>query len=331
MPPVTNPVPHAEWTPRTALRQVVRTPTLRHPLRDFGLFGPGSAAWQVWDCPTVLLATFRAAIVQMLQPATAAGVAQSSVYQQDSLGRLRRTLDYFMTVVFGDSRSVVLASEALRQVHDRVTGIEPITGKPYAANDPENQLWVHMTAWHSVLYCYERYGPGPLSPHREADYWRDCRIAAELQVIDPLDVPVTRDGVREYFASVRPRLCVSEPAREIIAWLTAPSSPELSAVKPILVGMGRAAAATLPAHLRDIAGLNSSALQDAAAAVYGRVTYRIFTPRFSQRIFAAMSPEAWAVWQSAVSTNARPDPATHSVTDARTTHLLPRSRPPAAI
>jgi hypothetical protein len=42
-----------------------------------------------------------------------------------------------------------------------------------------------VTGWHSVLKCYERYGPGPLSPSEEARYWAEWRIAAELQTCRP--------------------------------------------------------------------------------------------------------------------------------------------------
>ncbi len=27
---------------------------------------------------------------------------------------------------------------------------------------PHSQLWIHLTAWHSILYTYEKFGPGPL-------------------------------------------------------------------------------------------------------------------------------------------------------------------------
>jgi uncharacterized protein (DUF2236 family) len=54
------------------------------------LFRPGSPTWAVWSHPTLLIAGQRAAIVQMLHPPTAAGVALHSVYRADFAGRLRR-------------------------------------------------------------------------------------------------------------------------------------------------------------------------------------------------------------------------------------------------
>ena len=273
------PVSAQAWGPRAALSQVLHPPRLRRAREDYGLFGPGSAVWEVWLYPTAYIAPLRAAIVQMFQPATAAGVAQNRVYQRDPLGRLRRTARYFITVVFGDSRSVVTAADRLRRVHDRVTGHDPVTGTRYAANDPENQLWVHITTWHSMLYCYERYGPGPLPPDREIEYWRGCRTAAELQDLGPAQVPGSRAEVRAYFASMRPQMCVSESAREIIDWLLKPTSSELRLLKPVFVLLARAAAATLPTYLRALGGFDRSRALDNALVPLVRAASRVMTLR----------------------------------------------------
>ena len=64
-------------------------------------------------------------------------------------------------------------------------------------NNPDQQLWILVTGWHSVLYAYELYGPGKLSEADERRYWADCAKAAEFQTIDPATVPRTRDEVRD--------------------------------------------------------------------------------------------------------------------------------------
>ena len=83
---------------------------------------------------------------------------------------------------------------ARMRVHAKAKGVEPITGSRYSANNPEAQLWIHVTGWHSVLKCYERYGPSPLSPPAESRFWAESRIAAELQTCKPTDGPASRDG-----------------------------------------------------------------------------------------------------------------------------------------
>jgi uncharacterized protein (DUF2236 family) len=283
------------------LAYVVKPPQAARRREDHGLFGPGSPTWAVWSHPSLVIAGGRAAIVQMFHPPTAAGVAQHGVYAGDFHGRLRRTALYFATVALGDARSAIEASDGLRRVHERVTGIEPLTGQPYRAGDPANQLWVHVTGWHSALYAYERYGPGRLSPKNEARYWRECGIASELQDLAPADVPSSRAAVREYFASMRPCLCVSEPARAIMhSLLPPPLSWELAPFAPLLPLMAAATVATIPRHLRRLGGLDQPAVVEAGVRPLTRVTTAALTLPVLERLLAALAPEAYAVAHDAL-------------------------------
>ena len=179
---------------------------------DYGFFGPGSPSWKVWAAPTALIGFQRSVVLEHFDPYLAAAVADSAGIYTDPSGRLDRTLAYFLTVAVADGRTAIEVSDALMRVHAKAKGVEPITGTRYSANNPEAQLWIHVTGWHSVLKCYERYGPGPLSKSEEARFWAESRIAAELQTCKPSDVPASRDEVRQYFADVRGKLCTSEHA-----------------------------------------------------------------------------------------------------------------------
>jgi uncharacterized protein (DUF2236 family) len=283
------------------LAYVVKPPQASRRREDHGLFGPGSPTWAVWSHPALLIAGGRAAIVQMFHPPTAAGVAQHSVYQGDFHGRLRRTANYFATVALGDSRSAIEASDRLRRVHDHVTGIEPLTGQPYRARDPENQLWVHVTAWHSALYTYERYGPGQLSARDEARYWRECGVASELQDLEPSQVPGGRAAVREYFEAMRPALCVSEPARAIMRpLLRPPLSWELAPFVPLLPVLAAATVATIPRHMRQLGGFDQPDVVDAAVRPLARMTIAALTLPVLERLLATLAPEAYAVVHEAL-------------------------------
>jgi uncharacterized protein (DUF2236 family) len=149
-------------------------------------------------------------VVEELDPFLVAAVFQSQKIVSDPRTRYDRTITYFATVAFGDSRSAIKASEMLVKVHSKAVGTEPVSGLRYDANDPHSQLWIHLTGWHSVLYAYEKYGPGRLSPGDEKQYWEACATAAELQTCDPADVPRSREGIRDYFDKERPRLAASE-------------------------------------------------------------------------------------------------------------------------
>jgi uncharacterized protein (DUF2236 family) len=109
-------------------------------------------------------------------------------------------------VAFGASEPTAKAADVLVKIHSKAIGVEPYAGGRYDANAAHSQLWIHLTAWHSILYAYERYGPGRLSAEEEARYWEECAIAAELQTCDPADVPRTREGVAAYFERMRPQL-----------------------------------------------------------------------------------------------------------------------------
>src|SRR5690242_5208198 len=197
-------------------RPLLRTPQIT-PHEDYGFFGPDSVTWKVWSYPTSLTVGFqRAVVVEELDPALVASVDETHAIFDRPRTRYDRTLRYFALVAFGDTRSTSQAADILVKVHSKGIGIEPLSGQRYDANDPHSQLWIHLTAWHSILYAYERYGPGRLSEAEENRYWAECAVAAELQTCDPADVPRTREGVRAYFEMMRPRLAGSEAAQSMM-------------------------------------------------------------------------------------------------------------------
>ncbi|MEO9329734.1 oxygenase MpaB family protein [Gordonia aurantiaca] len=178
---------------------------------DHGFFGPGSVTWKVWSYPTSLTVGFqRAVVIEELDPFLVAPVDHTAKIFTKPRQRYDNTLKYFATVAFADSGTAVRAAEMLTRIHAQIHGLEPVSGRPYDANDPAQQLWIHLTAWHSILYAYERFGPGRLTGEEESRYWEECAIAAELQTCAPSAVPRTREGIRRYFEAMRPRLAASE-------------------------------------------------------------------------------------------------------------------------
>ena len=141
--------------------------TKRH--EDYGFFGPGSVAWRVWGYPTSLTVGFqRAVVVEELDPFLLASVEATNrvrtqarpLRQHDPLLRHRRVRGLaHRGGGVGDADAGALADGG-----DRAS-----VGLQYDANDPDSQLWILLTGWHSVLYAYERYGPGRLSPEDERE------------------------------------------------------------------------------------------------------------------------------------------------------------------
>jgi uncharacterized protein (DUF2236 family) len=264
------------------------------PLEDHGFFGPDSVTWKVWTYPTSLTVGFqRAVVVEELDPFLVASVDQTGkVYDKPRL-RYDRTLKYFATVAFGDTRSAIKASEVLVKVHSKVVGVEPVSGRRYDANDPDSQLWIHLTAWHSILYAYEKYGPGPLSPEDEKRYWEECAVAAELQTCDPADVPRTREGIREYFERERPRLAASEATQAMMdhllnAEVMFPPLPRVAAPARWIANkvLRVATIATMPRWMRELANLHQPKLVDALVTPLMRVVFRVGVASKRLELFA---------------------------------------------
>lgn len=241
------------------------------PAEDYGFFGPDSVTWKVWSYPTSLSIGFqRSVVIEELDPALVASVDQTQAIYDRPRTRYDRTLRYFALVAFGDSRSTAEAADVLVKVHSKAVGIDPVTGNRYDANDPASQLWIHLTAWHSILYAYEKFGPGRLSADEETRYWAECARAAELQTLDPADVPCTRQGIREYFEQMRPQLLRSDIAERAMQHLLhaevilPPSLPRLLWPASLIVtGFLRfGTLATMPRWMRKMGGVSTSRLLD---------------------------------------------------------------------
>jgi uncharacterized protein (DUF2236 family) len=253
------------------------------PHEDYGFFGPDSVTWKVWSYPTSLTVGFqRAVVVEELDPALVASVDETHAIFDRPRTRYDRTLRYFAMVAFADSRSTSKAADVLVKVHSKGIGTDPVTGNRYDANDPDSQLWIQLTAWHSILKAYEMYGPGKLSPEEEAQYWAECRIAAELQTCSPDDIPRTRDGLHVYYERMRPQLLGSELARNAMnhllrADVMLPTLPGTFAPVTWLTTRALRAAtiATMPRWMRELAGLKQSRAVDLAIRPVMRVAFAL--------------------------------------------------------
>src|SRR4051794_7526482 len=150
-----------------------------------------------------------------------AGVAQHSDYKRRPLERLRRTAYYVGATAMGDTATALAAAERVKHVHKRVRGTDAVTGRPYSANDPETQVWVHTVEWHSFLVAYNVFARR-LSESEQDQYMAEgVRIAALLGTPEEL-VPASMDQVRDYFDAMAPQLCVSGDARDAIGFVVNP-------------------------------------------------------------------------------------------------------------
>ena len=270
------------------------------PHEDYGFFGPDSVTWKVWSYPTSLTIGFqRAVVVEELDPALVAAVDKTHDIYKRPRTRYDRTLRYFAMVAFGDSRSTAHVADVLVKIHSKAIGNDPYSGKAYDANDPDSQLWIHLTAWHSILYAYETFGPGKLSPEDESQYWQECAVAAELQTCSPDDVPRTREGIQEYFDQMRPQLVGSDIARQAMnhllkADVMMPPMPFF--LRPAAWFVGRVLRAgtvsTMPKWMNEMSGLKQWAVTGFLATIVLKVSFRVLhlSRRAELALLSVLSP-----------------------------------------
>lgn len=241
-----------------------RAAAFEGPPGDPGLFGPGSATWQVHgDLPAMLVGGVVALLLQTLHPLAMAGVIDHSAYRTDPMGRLRRTAVFVGTTTFGSTEAAMQAIYGVQAVHRRVRGTAP-DGRPYDAADPELVAWIHVAEVWSFLRAYRRFGPAPLGD-RAAD-----RYVAEMAVIaghlGAEDVPTSVAGLQARLAAFRPELRADAQALSGAAFIVnlggqavPPMPPAVATVQAVMV---QAAIGLLPPWAREMLRLRRPLLPE---------------------------------------------------------------------
>ena len=226
---------------------------------DRGLFGPDSLIWRVNRESVVTLAGTCAILMQFAHPQVAAGVRDHSRYLVDAAGRLRRTLDLTMAIVFGPRPA---AMEAVRAINSRH---RTVRGPGYSAMDPELLLWVHATLVYSAIRGY-RAMVGPLSPAQADQYYQDTKAIGVLLGIPPEMYPAGVEGFDAYLHGMidRSEVAVGADARcmgQVILRPVFRGVPRM-----VFTPLSVITAGLLPPRLREGYGLKWGRAQRAAFA-----------------------------------------------------------------
>jgi uncharacterized protein (DUF2236 family) len=185
---------------------------------DDGFFGPGSVTWRLNGDLSAPVAGLRSLLVQALHPLAMAGVDQHSDWRADPVGRLASTAAYLVTITYGDRASAQRAAQRVRKIHERVRGTDPVTGRPYAAGDPDLLIWVHAGLVDSVLAAADLFG-APVSGSDRDAYVAEMTAAAELIGVPAGRAPSTAAELDAYLAAIQPELTLSPAAAESTAYL----------------------------------------------------------------------------------------------------------------
>ena len=231
---------------------------------DEGFFGPGSVTWRVSTDLSSPVAGLRALLLQALHPLAMAGVDQHSDWRRDPVGRLAATSAYLATISFAERAAAERAAGRVRRIHDHVTGVDTVTGQPYAASDPALLLYVHATFVGSGLAAATQFGTA-LSAGESGRFVAEQVTAAELVGVPRDRVPDSVPALEAYLSSVRPGLRCTPAARESMDYLLDP--PGLDAdIAEIWQDVRHAALGTLPAWAREMYGYEVPPLTDARRA-----------------------------------------------------------------
>jgi uncharacterized protein (DUF2236 family) len=224
------------------------------------LFGPGSMTWKVNRHSVLLLGGRAALLMQLAHPSVAAGVADHSDFRTDPFGRLRRTLDVMLTIVFGDRATATKAVAHVNAVHDGVVGSRS-DGSAYFARDPHLLLWVFSTLVDSAITVY-RDCVGPLTEEEVDLYYDEGKELATMFGIPADILPPSYGAMKRWMSSLieSGEVVVTPLAREIAAPILRPLRvvprrfAEASAV---------ATAALLPPPIREGYGLKLGPIRSA--------------------------------------------------------------------
>jgi uncharacterized protein (DUF2236 family) len=218
----------ADLVARSAAAFVSGVP--EHPADD-GFFGPSSATWEINADLSSPVAGLRSLLLQALHPLAMAGVDQHSQWRRDPVGRGAATSAYLTTVTYGDRAAAEACAALVRRVHEHVSGVDDVTGQPYAAGDPALLLWVHAALVDSVLAAASLVGTTPNAATTDR-YVAEMVTAAELVGVPRDLVPSSAAELTAYIDSVCPVLRLTPAAAEAATYLLEPAGldPDLAEI-----------------------------------------------------------------------------------------------------
>lgn len=251
-------------------------------LPDEGYFGPSSVSWQVHREVTVLFGGARAVLMQAAHPLVIAGARETGFYERNPWRRLQRTLVLTYTVTFGTRSEADAAARRINDVHTRVKGVDPVTGRPYDALDPDLLLYVHACLVESAL-LFEHLTIGRLDDAGRQRFHQEQMLAAEMMRIPRDRIPRTVRELRAYLREVEASgtLTMTEAARRVARLFHDP--PKEAEWRPVLRLVSRLAFGTLPPVVRDLYGVRvdrrrRAAMSTAFAAL--RLLHPLLPPRY---------------------------------------------------
>ena len=201
----------------------------------------------------MLIGGVSALLLQTLHPLAMAGVAEHSSYQEDPLGRLRRTASFVGTTTFGTMAEAEAAIAQVHRVHRRVKGIAArraalLGRRPRAGDLHPRRRGRQLPGLVTALRARGRSTP------EECDRYYE-EVAPVALALGATWVPRSAAEVESYLLRLRPELYAGPQARTARDWLLrgVARRPSERAVYSLVVA---AAVGVLPGWARRELGLS---------------------------------------------------------------------------
>ena len=168
-----------------------------------GVFGPGSASWQINRESALFLGAGRAALLQLAHPWVATALDQHSNVMERPIARFHSTFRIVFTMIFGSVPQATAAARHLYEVHTYIQGemAQDVgrwqRGAHYQANEIAALRWVFATLIESAVLAYETVLP-PLTPAELAGYYADSVRLAGLFGISSKALPTDWESFLVY-------------------------------------------------------------------------------------------------------------------------------------
>jgi uncharacterized protein (DUF2236 family) len=163
---------------------------------DAGILARDSVARRLNRETFVLFGGTATLLLQVAHPLVAGGVAQHSDFRRDPFGRLMRTLNTTLAIVFGTGSQARAGLRRIDRRHVPVRG-STVSGHPYDARDPKLLVWVQVTLVLTSLRLYELV-MGRISDAEREEYWAEARFFAGELGATVQSLPPTYDALIRY-------------------------------------------------------------------------------------------------------------------------------------
>lgn len=160
--------------------------------------GPDSLSWKHAGDNLQLLVAGTTLVLQVSHPIVGAGVGDHSVFKTDPWGRMQRTSEWGMKLLYGGPVKSPQAGQDLRELHRSIKGTDA-NGKKYFALDPEAYAWVHMTTYYAMVTTQKYFAENPFTREQEKQLLEEWVQQGRVMGIRDQDMPQTVPEFWEYF------------------------------------------------------------------------------------------------------------------------------------